>query len=370
MATLLSILKQRVIPQVAEGSSPSLVVASAPLDEDGLPEGVSFSPAELKGIRRPTKGPREYGNSNLTWAHWKPAALIEAGVPKLFYVVNGHADLQAGEICLHCDAGVFVLIPTGVPHPDGKFPHLEGERRNTPGESCDLLWFMPLGRGIHCWLCHSKGAWRAAKPGYGNNRFGHARGEECFIISEPGVQIFGLLADEAISARPHSDETCAGLIRALLNILLREMEAGNMLQSLASSGDQVFGKKRDDPIERAQHYIRNHLHEPLTIEKVSRYCLMSKTNFTQRFRLETGESFMDFLTRCRLDEAKTLLCESDWSIARISAYVGLRSPSYFGEVFARDIGMTPTHFRQTKRQKPPAEAQPNIKRSSRGNASA
>jgi two-component system response regulator YesN len=78
---------------------------------------------------------------------------------------------------------------------------------------------------------------------------------------------------------------------------------------------------------------------------------MSKSNFTQHFRSDTGESFIDFLTRCRLEEAKNLLRESDWSIARISAYVGLRSPSYFGEVFARETNMTPTRFRQAYRKK-------------------
>jgi AraC-like DNA-binding protein len=350
MPTILSLLKDNIIPLTLGETPPTVIVGGKLLEKDQHPCGVRIIRKKLTGTRRPIKGPREYGNSSLASAHWKPEYLIEVGIPKLFYVLNGQADFQTGDVCLLCDPGTFVLVPPGVPHPDGRYPHLEGERRNTPGERCDLMWFMPLGRGIQCWLCHSKGGWYSEDVRLGNSRYGHTRGEECFIISEPCVQIFNLLVTETMAAKAYSGRVSVSLVSSLLNILLREMEAGNILHSLAVS-EGPGSTRRDSPIGRAQYYIRNHLHESLTIERVARHCLMSKSNFTQHFRSDTGESFIDFLTRCRLEEAKNLLRESDWSIARISAYVGLRSPSYFGEVFARETNMTPTRFRQAYRKK-------------------
>src|SRR5689334_18588070 len=123
MATLLSILNQKVVPHVSGGSSPSLVVASDSLNSASLPQGVTMSPCKMKGPRKPVKGRRDYGNYSLIAASWEEDHLIEiANAAKLFFVVNGQADMQLGKTLFHCRAGCFVLIPPGVPHSNGTRP--------------------------------------------------------------------------------------------------------------------------------------------------------------------------------------------------------------------------------------------------------
>lgn len=347
MATLLSILKQQVIPHVAGATAPSLIVAGGPLDGTALPEGVTLSPRKLKGVRKPVKGPREYGNHSLVAARWNQEHLIEIpNAAKLFFVVGGQADMQLGEALIRCGPGHFVLIPPGTAHSDGTRPHLEGARRETPGERCDLLWFMPLNRGVHCWMCHSKSAWHGKSDVAGYNQHGHARGEDWFVPTGLGAEVLNSLCEEAQAGKAHHKEICAGLLQSLLFLLQREMEAGNVLRAKRAMEEASLVPLDGDPIDMARRYIQNHLEERLTIEKVARHCLMSQTRFTQLFRKKTGQSFLDFVTLCRLEEAKVLLQESEWSVARISVCVGLRSPAYLAELFQRNLQMSPTAYRQ------------------------
>lgn len=48
-----------------------------------------------------------------------------------------------------------------------------------------------------------------------------------------------------------------------------------------------------------------------------------------------------FITRCKLEEAKSLLAYSKKSLAEISSYLCFSSQSYFQNVFKKQYGTTP-----------------------------
>ena len=54
----------------------------------------------------------------------------------------------------------------------------------------------------------------------------------------------------------------------------------------------------------------------------------------------------DFLTRCRIEEAKRLLRTTDQSVSDIAVESGFESFSYFSTVFKKVVGMTPVQYRK------------------------
>ena len=57
---------------------------------------------------------------------------------------------------------------------------------------------------------------------------------------------------------------------------------------------------------------------------------------------------MQLVTQIRLEEATFLLLASDQSIEEIARQCGFSSQKYFGQVFYRQFGKTPSQFRKGK----------------------
>lgn len=57
----------------------------------------------------------------------------------------------------------------------------------------------------------------------------------------------------------------------------------------------------------------------------------------------------EFITRSKLEEAKTLLIYSEKSLADISFDLCFSSQSYFQRLFKKEYGITPAHFRKQGR---------------------
>jgi transcriptional regulator GlxA family with amidase domain len=76
---------------------------------------------------------------------------------------------------------------------------------------------------------------------------------------------------------------------------------------------------------------------------------LSRNVFVQQFRKETGESFLEYLTRQRLEQAKVLLCQSNLSIEVISGRIGLSS-GQLRNLFHDKLQCTPREFRQNQRK--------------------
>ena len=76
------------------------------------------------------------------------------------------------------------------------------------------------------------------------------------------------------------------------------------------------------------NYIRHHISEPITVEKMAKALFMSRPYLSRKFKEETGESLTDFILYEKTEEAKRLLRYSDKPITAISSYLGFSSPSH------------------------------------------
>ncbi|HRR09630.1 MAG TPA: AraC family transcriptional regulator [Rhodothermales bacterium] len=93
-------------------------------------------------------------------------------------------------------------------------------------------------------------------------------------------------------------------------------------------------------------YIREHLHEPLTVQALSEKACMSQTHFHRCFKLELGLSPVDFINSERIRLAKKLLKNQQHRITEICYSCGFNSISYFNNVFRRATGHSPTAYRR------------------------
>ena len=65
----------------------------------------------------------------------------------------------------------------------------------------------------------------------------------------------------------------------------------------------------------------------------------------RKSRKKMGDSFIEYLTKKRMERAKQYLRETDLRSGEIALAVGYKDPRYFSYVFKRTQGCTPSEYR-------------------------
>ncbi len=99
-------------------------------------------------------------------------------------------------------------------------------------------------------------------------------------------------------------------------------------------------------IEDVFQYIHIHLHEKITLEQAAEASGVSACHLSRIFKKETGESFVDYVQKKRVEAAKHMLIYSDYTLAAISEYLHFSTQSYFIRIFRKHTGMTPGQYRK------------------------
>lgn len=99
-------------------------------------------------------------------------------------------------------------------------------------------------------------------------------------------------------------------------------------------------------VEKAQKYISNNYHKDLSIEEVAELVDLSISHFCMIFKQVSGDTFLEFLTKCRMEKAKYILRNTSVKVYQIAPLVGYQDPKYFTQVFKKATGKTPSEFRE------------------------
>ena len=123
------------------------------------------------------------------------------------------------------------------------------------------------------------------------------------------------------------------------------------INKMLVSCQNIITKKTEKSVsvvEHAKSYILSHYSSDLSLDDMSRIVDISPYYFSKIFKEETGVNFIDYLTNIRIDKAKELLLGTDYSMKEICAMIGYSDPNYFSRAFKKNVGVTPTEFKEVK----------------------
>ena len=135
------------------------------------------------------------------------------------------------------------------------------------------------------------------------------------------------------------------LISSIL-VILRILLVGRIRQSMWKKDKYlrhviVVGNGRN-----AKNYIQENYSRDISLDDVSKEVNISPYYFSKLFKEEAGENFIEYLTRIRIETAKTMLKDPNLSIKEIGVLSGYVDPNYFSRIFKKQTDMTPREYRE------------------------
>jgi LacI family transcriptional regulator len=102
----------------------------------------------------------------------------------------------------------------------------------------------------------------------------------------------------------------------------------------------------DEYVLSALRYIREHIHERISVDDILDVVPVNRRFLERRFREHLGRTPLQEIRRVRIETAKQLLSGTDLAMPAIARRSGFPNPERLANVFHAVTGMTPTHYRR------------------------
>ena len=104
-----------------------------------------------------------------------------------------------------------------------------------------------------------------------------------------------------------------------------------------------------EPCRRALKFVQENTSPNIGVVDVSAASGIPRRSLEHAFRKNLGRSIREEIARARLAKVKSMLQQTDLSVADIAARAGFKTPQYLNLVFKKSTGMPPRKFRVARR---------------------
>lgn len=102
----------------------------------------------------------------------------------------------------------------------------------------------------------------------------------------------------------------------------------------------------DNIVQKACEYVLNHIDEDIKLTSIANNLNISKNYLCSIFKQKTGENFLEYATKAKMERAKILLKKHDCKVYEVSELLGYKETSYFSKLFKKHTGYTPAEYKK------------------------
>lgn len=151
-----------------------------------------------------------------------------------------------------------------------------------------------------------------------------------------------LLSDELV----HRRQPSAMLVQGIAGTLAVHLVRGYASEAPAPTAPH--GGLPAHKIHRALASMHQRMDQELDLARLAKEAQLSDAHFSRSFKKSTGFSPSQYLTRMRVEKARSLLRETDMPIVEVGLEVGYASPSHFAQAFRKEVGVSPSDYRGSR----------------------
>lgn len=136
------------------------------------------------------------------------------------------------------------------------------------------------------------------------------------------------------------ERLCIHKASPILHRMINELYA-----SYKNYPDQDSHTDMSDMLRASLAFIEENYSEQLTLEQLAEKSGVGREYYCSIFKKCMGMRPFEYIAMKRVQEAKKLLSSTEMSVSEIGRTVGYSDKSYFGHVFRKYAGMSPSAFR-------------------------
>lgn len=107
-------------------------------------------------------------------------------------------------------------------------------------------------------------------------------------------------------------------------------------------------KEQNKRMQEILQYIQEHYASTLSLKGLSEKYYMSDSTLSREFKKETGQNFVEYLRKIRLQKVSEALTNTDKTISEIAYACGFSDVSVLNKNFKKVYGMSPGNYRKSK----------------------
>ncbi|MDO4469129.1 MAG: response regulator [Bacillota bacterium] len=121
----------------------------------------------------------------------------------------------------------------------------------------------------------------------------------------------------------------------------------NYISYVADYIVNTYDRNQMDLFQKARRFIMDNYTNPeLTLGSVAAYVGLNEKYFSSCFTKEIGNTFSNFLTEIRMENARELLRTTDMKMYEISEKVGYNNVEHFNRMFKKVCGVSPSVYKR------------------------
>lgn len=132
--------------------------------------------------------------------------------------------------------------------------------------------------------------------------------------------------------------------QSYLESKLTELVLIALLSNDSTNTTNSLRKEDRENLIRIENYIRTHLKEELSIEKLSLLAGFNTSKFKSVFKQVYGMPVFKYITSLRIEKATQLILKHDYNISQASYEVGYKNPQHFTVAFKKKLGYLPSQL--------------------------
>jgi AraC-like DNA-binding protein len=105
----------------------------------------------------------------------------------------------------------------------------------------------------------------------------------------------------------------------------------------------------DKRIKKVLQHVIDHYDEPLSVEEMAKMTKLSPLYFGSFFKQETGQTFRQYLTSIRINQAENMLNSGMYNVSEVAAECGFSDVFYFSKVFKEHRGLAPSEILKSRK---------------------
>lgn len=123
----------------------------------------------------------------------------------------------------------------------------------------------------------------------------------------------------------------------------------NLINSLIISIRATQYSDKLKIVHKAIEYINENYNKPISVNEISSILAVDRRKFSDIFQEIIGLSPNKYIQKYRIEEAKSLLKFSTYSISEIADMTGYNDCFYFSKTFKKNIGVSPKEYRKNNK---------------------